>query len=76
VPLLVVWEQRDSFDGEDEPPVAFDRLGIRAYPAGFGFTLSLRLRNIAPRDKAMLWPSPRNLLEPKQASRRPISSCA
>jgi hypothetical protein len=22
--LLVVWEQRDSFDGEDEPPVAFD----------------------------------------------------
>jgi hypothetical protein len=23
-PLLVVWEQRDSFDGEDEPPVAFD----------------------------------------------------
>jgi len=24
VPLLVVWEQRDAFDGEDEPPVAFD----------------------------------------------------
>ena len=23
-PLLVVWEQRDPFDGEDEPPVAFD----------------------------------------------------
>jgi hypothetical protein len=23
-PLLVVWEQRDAFDGEDEPPVAFD----------------------------------------------------
>jgi hypothetical protein len=23
-PLLVVWERRDSFDGEDEPPVAFD----------------------------------------------------
>ena len=23
-PLLVVWEQRDSFHGEDEPPVAFD----------------------------------------------------
>jgi len=22
-PLLVTWEQRDSFDGEDEPPVAF-----------------------------------------------------
>ena len=22
-PLLVAWEQRDSFDGEDEPPVAF-----------------------------------------------------
>ena len=23
-PLLVVWNQRDSFHGEDEPPVAFD----------------------------------------------------
>jgi hypothetical protein len=23
-PLLVVWEQRDAFAGEDEPPVAFD----------------------------------------------------
>jgi hypothetical protein len=23
-PLLVVWEQRDPFHGEDEPPVAFD----------------------------------------------------
>jgi hypothetical protein len=23
-PLLVVWEQRDSFYGEDEPPIAFD----------------------------------------------------
>jgi hypothetical protein len=23
-PLLVVWEQRDSFSGEDEPPIAFD----------------------------------------------------
>jgi hypothetical protein len=23
-PLLVVWEQRDSFGGEDEPPVPFD----------------------------------------------------
>jgi hypothetical protein len=23
-PSLVVWEQRDSFDGEDEPPIAFD----------------------------------------------------
>jgi hypothetical protein len=23
-PLLVVWEQRDSFSGEDDPPVAFD----------------------------------------------------
>jgi hypothetical protein len=23
-PLLAVWEQRDPFDGEDEPPVAFD----------------------------------------------------
>ena len=24
-PLLVVWEQRDPFDGEDQPPVDFDR---------------------------------------------------
>jgi hypothetical protein len=23
-PLLVVWDRRDAFDGEDEPPVAFD----------------------------------------------------
>jgi hypothetical protein len=23
-PLLVVWERRDSFAGEDDPPVAFD----------------------------------------------------
>jgi hypothetical protein len=23
-PLLVVWDQRDPFDGEDEPPLAFD----------------------------------------------------
>jgi hypothetical protein len=23
-PLLVVWDQRDPFHGEDEPPVAFD----------------------------------------------------
>ena len=23
-PLLVVWDQRDAFDGEDEPPVALD----------------------------------------------------
>ncbi|HZL74731.1 MAG TPA: hypothetical protein VFB83_05080 [Propionibacteriaceae bacterium] len=22
-PLLVVWRQRDSFDGEDEPPMPF-----------------------------------------------------
>ena len=50
--------------------------GIRAYPAGLSFILSLRLRNIAVRDKPKLWPFPRNLLEPKQASRRPIGSCA
>jgi len=25
-PLLVVWDQRDSFLGEEEPPVAFDWL--------------------------------------------------
>jgi hypothetical protein len=24
-PLLVVWDQRDAFSGEDQPPVAFDR---------------------------------------------------
>ena len=24
-PLLVLWEQRDSFGGEDDPPVPFDR---------------------------------------------------
>ena len=24
-PLLVVWDQRDSFTGEDQPPVPFDR---------------------------------------------------
>jgi hypothetical protein len=24
-PLLVVWERRDPFDGEDDPPVPFDR---------------------------------------------------
>jgi hypothetical protein len=24
-PLLVVWDQRDSFSGEDQPPVALDR---------------------------------------------------
>jgi hypothetical protein len=23
-PLLVVWDQRDSFTGEDDPPVPFD----------------------------------------------------
>jgi hypothetical protein len=23
-PLLVVWDHRDPFDGEDQPPVAFD----------------------------------------------------
>ena len=26
-PLLVVWEQRDAFDGEDEPPVAWRSTG-------------------------------------------------
>ena len=25
--------------------------GIRAYPAGFGFTLNLRLRNLDPRER-------------------------
>ena len=32
--------------------------GIRAHPARLGFTLGLRLRNTAPRDKAKLWPFP------------------
>jgi hypothetical protein len=32
--------------------------GIRAYPAGFGFTLKLRLRNLAPRERRGFWPFP------------------
>jgi hypothetical protein len=32
--------------------------GIRAFPAGFGFTLNLRLRNLHPWDRRGLWPSP------------------
>jgi hypothetical protein len=32
--------------------------GIRAYPAGFGFTLDLRLRGIVPRDMRLHWPLP------------------
>jgi hypothetical protein len=30
--------------------------GIRAYPAGFGFTLNLRLRNLHPRERRGFWP--------------------
>jgi hypothetical protein len=30
--------------------------GIRAYPAGFGFTLALRLRNLPPRERRAFWP--------------------
>jgi hypothetical protein len=30
--------------------------GIRAYPAGFGFTLSLRLRNLGPSERRGFWP--------------------
>ena len=30
--------------------------GIRAYPAGFGFTLHLRLRNLDPRRRREFWP--------------------
>jgi hypothetical protein len=30
--------------------------GIRAYPAGFGFTLNLRLRNLDPRERRGFWP--------------------
>jgi hypothetical protein len=32
--------------------------GIRAYPAGFGFTLDLRLRGSVPRAMRMHWPLP------------------
>jgi hypothetical protein len=32
--------------------------GIRAYPAGFGFTLNLRLRNLDPRERRRFWPFP------------------
>jgi hypothetical protein len=30
--------------------------GIRAYPAGFGFTLNLRLLNLHPRERRGFWP--------------------
>ena len=32
--------------------------GIRAYPTGFGFTLTLRLRKLHPRERRGLWPFP------------------
>jgi hypothetical protein len=32
--------------------------GMRGYPTGFSFTLSLRLRNVSPREKQQLWPFP------------------
>ena len=32
--------------------------GIRAYPAGFGFTLKLRLRNLDPPERRGFWPFP------------------
>jgi hypothetical protein len=32
--------------------------GIRAYPAGFGFTLNLRLRRLHPRERRGFWPFP------------------
>jgi hypothetical protein len=32
--------------------------GIRAYPAGFGFTLNLRLRNLHPGERRGFWPFP------------------
>ena len=32
--------------------------GIRAYPAGFGFTLHLRLRDLHPRERREFWPFP------------------
>jgi hypothetical protein len=32
--------------------------GIRAYPAGFEFTLNLRLRNLDPRERRGFWPFP------------------
>jgi hypothetical protein len=30
--------------------------GIRAYPAGFGFTLNLRLRDVRRRERREFWP--------------------
>lgn len=30
--------------------------GIRAYPTGIGFTLTLRLRNLDPRERRAFWP--------------------
>jgi hypothetical protein len=32
--------------------------GIRAYPAGFGFTVNLRLRNLRPSERRGFWPFP------------------
>jgi hypothetical protein len=32
--------------------------GIRVFPTGFGFTLNLRLRNLAPQEQPGFWPSP------------------
>jgi hypothetical protein len=32
--------------------------GIRAYPTGFGFSLTLRLRNLDPRERRGFWPFP------------------
>jgi hypothetical protein len=44
----------DQGQGAEDTVVAVT--GIRAYPAGFGFTLNLRLRSIAPPDPRMFWP--------------------
>jgi hypothetical protein len=48
--------------------------GIRAYPAGFGFTLNLRLRSIAPPDPRMFWPFQISRTT-VAASRPPMGSC-
>jgi hypothetical protein len=51
----------------DETVVAI--AGIQAYPAGFGFTLCLRLRNVSPREEQQF----PYLLDRAPLRRRPAS---
>lgn len=65
-PLVRVWPPTNVLPGiaplaliiarTEETAVAMT--GIQAYPTGFSFTLSLRLRNVSPREKQRLWPFP------------------